>query len=205
MKKYICPKCQHQILLDPSAIEATGNVTICPECQSTLTIIGDYAYIPLPDQPLAQETPPPFSPDEAQDEPYYPSIAEVTGAEHDPLYNDAIGYVRTCSAISVPMLARYFNIPIERASHLMSDLEKGGIVGPYNQGGPREIRIEHSSNLPSGQRRTFDQDQKMKDFIEQYKQANNGQEPKVRTVSCSCSLLILLLILIMFFSYFLTR
>ena len=192
-------------MLEESAIEAMGNTTICPECQSVLTIDGDYAYIPLPGQPIdTQETPPPFHPDEAT-EPYYPSIAEVTGATHDPLYNDAIDYVRTCNAISVPMLARYFNIPIERATHLMHDLEKDGIVGPYNNGGPREILIDHNANLPSGHRRTYEQDQEMKDMIEQYKQAHNGEEPKVRTVSCSCTMLIFTLLLLMLLSYFLFK
>ena len=151
---------------------------MCPECQTVLTIDGDYAYVPLPHSDVApagpqvegqQETPPPFHPEGTGGQLSTPSIAEITGQEHDPLYDEAVDYLRTCNAASAPKLAQYFHISIERAQHLIADLEKNHIVGPYNGGGPREILIPHNTDLPSGQRRTYEDDQQMQALIDEYR------------------------------------
>lgn len=71
IKKYTCPKCGHAIEVDTGALQAMGGSVVCPECQTVLTIDGDYAYVPLPHSDVApagpqvegqQETLPPFTP-----------------------------------------------------------------------------------------------------------------------------------------------
>ena len=205
IKKYTCPKCGHAIEVDTSALQAMGGSVVCPECQTVLVIDGDYAYVPLPhndDAPAEphddmQETPPPFHPEGTGDQPATPSIAEITGQEHDPLYDEAIDYLRTCNAVSAPKLAQYFHIPIERAQHLIADLEKNHIVGPYNGGGPREILIPHNDGLPSGQRRTYEDDQQMQALIDEYRSTHGGRDPRVRTYGCSCTTILIILFAIM--------
>ncbi len=201
MKKYTCPKCGYELKIDDTALPAMGNKVVCPQCQSVLTIDGDYAYIPLPhdsEQPPApgpeMETPPPFHGETAA--PGQPSIAQITGQEHDPLYDEVIDYLRTCNAVSAPKLAEYFHIPIERAQHIIHELEQNHIVGPYNGGGPREILIPHNNDLPSGLRRNYEDDQVMKEMIDEYKETHNGQEPRIRTYGCSCTTIILIILAI---------
>ena len=41
------------------------------------------------------------------------------------------------------MLRDRFGISNERAAELIRQLEAGGIIGPYNNGGPRQILIPH--------------------------------------------------------------
>lgn len=206
IKKYTCPKCGHAIEVDTGALQAMGGSVVCPECQTVLTIDGDYAYVPLPHSDVApagpqveaqQETPPPFHPEGTGGQPATPSIAEITGQEHDPLYDEAVDYLRTCNAASAPKLAQYFHISIERAQHLIADLEKNHIVGPYNGGGPREILIPHNTDLPSGQRRTYEADQQMQALIDEYRSTHDGREPRVRTYGCSCTTILIILFAIM--------
>ncbi len=207
-KTYLCPKCGNHIELDDQALKAMGDSVVCANCQSVLKIEGDYAYVPLPQEheTAPAETPPPFHGDSTSEQPArVPSVAEITGAEHDPLYDDVIDYLHTCNAISAPMLARYFNITIERASHIIQDLEKNGIIGPYNGGGPREILIDHDGNLPIGTRRNYQEDQEMRAMIEKIKEENGGEMPKVRTFGCSCSTLIIILFAIMIIASIVAR
>lgn len=212
MKKYTCPKCGYQNEIEEDALQAMGHSIVCPGCQSVLKIDGDYAYIPLvdDDKPQATQpekgitpTPPPFTIEEPPVT--TPSIAEITGADHDPIYDDVIDYVRTCNAISVPMIAQYFNISIERAAHIMQELEKNGVVGPYNGGGPREILIDHSNTLPTGLKRNFEDDQVRKAIIEKIKAENGGELPKVRTFGCSCTTLIIILFAILILASILAK
>lgn len=193
IKTYTCPKCGYTSDIEEDALQAMGHSLVCAGCQSVLKIDGDYAYIPLPDAPPASPTPPAVEEKAAAT----PSIAEITGAAHDPIYNEVIDYVRTCNAISVPMIAQYFNVSIERAAHIMRELEENGIVGPYNGGGPREILIDHSSDLPTGIKRNYDTDQERKAILDKIKVENGGEMPKVRTFGCSCTTLIIILFAIM--------
>ena len=41
------------------------------------------------------------------------------------------------------MLRDRFHISDERAAELIRQLEAGGVIGPYNNGGPRQILIPH--------------------------------------------------------------
>ena len=63
----------------------------------------------------------------------------------DPLYNEAVQFLRGCTAITPMMLRDRFHITDERAAELIRQLEAGGIIGPYNNGGPRQILIPHRS------------------------------------------------------------
>ena len=64
-------------------------------------------------------------------------------------------------------------------------------MAPFT-GGPREILIPHSSDLPRGAKRTFETDQMQKKLLERMRQAQaNGELPKMR--SCTCSIPSLLL------------
>lgn len=75
--------------------------------------------------------------------------------------------------------------------------EKNHIVGPYNGGGPREILIPHNTDLPSGQRRTYEADQQMQALIDEYRSTHDGREPRVRTYGCSCTTILIILFAIM--------
>jgi hypothetical protein len=69
--------------------------------------------------------------------------------------------------------------------------------GPYNGGGPREILIPHNTDLPSGQRRTYEADQQMQALIDEYRSTHDGREPRVRTYGCSCTTILIILFAIM--------
>lgn len=115
-------------------IAAQYKVT-CPQCASALEIVGDYAYMPLPDGSLnlADDT-------DKQEEETRPQV--------DPLYRPAVDFIVTCNAITPHMLAQYFGIPMERAMQLMDQLERNGVVGPDMGGAPRTILIPHNNNIP---------------------------------------------------------
>ncbi len=63
----------------------------------------------------------------------------------DPLYNEAVKYLMTCNSITPMMLRDRFHITDERAAELIRQLEAGGVIGPYNNGGPRQILIPHQA------------------------------------------------------------
>ena len=63
----------------------------------------------------------------------------------DPLYNEAIKFLMNCAAITPMMLRDHFQISDERAAELIRQLEAGGGIGPYNNGGPRQILIPQRS------------------------------------------------------------
>lgn len=189
IKKYTCPKCDHEITIEEEALAAMGHSVICPECQSVLKADGDFLYVPTNDQPFEPvDTPPPFSQENIIGETNeHPSLADPS------LYDKALEYIGTCNAISVPMLMHYFSIDEKEATNLMDELESHGVVAPFT-GGPREILIPHNTGLPLGVKRTYEQDQMQKKLLEKMQ---NGEMPKVR--SCTCSLPALLLLLLIGF------
>ena len=134
---YICPKCNHTINISEEKLRALGYLTVCPGCLSTLKIIGNYAYIPTEEVPLAEEV--------SDDE----DVNNKPQEQFSPLYRQAVEYLGSCNAISTPMLQAYFGISSEEAAELMRELERNGIVGPYRNGAPRKILIPHNPNLPS--------------------------------------------------------
>lgn len=166
-----CPRCN----ADVTAEAQHSTSVLCPDCGAQLQIIDSLAYIPggafmTDEQPEGKgsesneadiDTPPPFR-GEGQH-------------ELDPLYYDALRYLATCNAITIAMLARYFNIDDARAAQLMQQLEDNGAVAPFDGVHPRKILIEHNQQLPGILRRTLGNDP-----------LNIAENTRVR--SCSISL-----------------
>ena len=141
--KYTCPNCGKSTEWTIEQLTANNCKVTCPQCNAALEIVGDYAYMPFDDGSLN------LADDEPEPEPQ-PAL--------DPLYNHAIDYIVTCNAITPVMLARYFDIPMERAMVLIQQLEDNHIIGPANGGAPRTILIPHNTNLPFGLQRHYDPD-----------------------------------------------
>ncbi len=113
-----CPKCGH---------EANSNAHFCPNCGASFD---------------TSPTPPTTAVDTAPED---VTVLPPPLPDSDPLYNDAIQFLMTCTAITPMMLRDHFHISNERAAELIRQLEAGGAIGPYNNGGPRQILIPHRS------------------------------------------------------------
>ena len=170
---YTCPKCGKKIDLSTEVLINSDYKVICPQCLSQLQIVGDYAYIPDESLNLDTTVQPshtincPKCGHEAKSNAHFcpncgtsfdtPSSAttaidiapeDVTVIppplpNSDPLYNEAVQFLMGCTAITPMMLRDRFHISDERAAELIRQLEAGGIIGPYNNGGPRQILIPH--------------------------------------------------------------
>ena len=168
---YTCPKCGKNIELSTEVLINSEYKVICPQCLCQLQIIGDYAYIPNEDLQLDTTVEPshtincPVCGHEASNGTHFcpncgtsfdkPSpvtndtaVEDVTVLpppipDSDPLYNEALKFLTTCTAITPMMLRDRFHISDERAAELIRQLEAGGAIGPYNNGGPRQILIPH--------------------------------------------------------------
>lgn len=133
--KYTCPNCGKHMEFSTEQLTESQYKVSCPQCGSALEIVGDYAYMPLEDGSLN------LADDEAPEEAL---------PKRDPLYDQAVEFVKLCNAITPIMLAARFNLTMEQAQQLMQQLENNGIVGPYNNGAPRKILIPHNTDLPYG-------------------------------------------------------
>ncbi|MBR5102365.1 MAG: hypothetical protein IK092_04515 [Muribaculaceae bacterium] len=206
--KFQCPKCGASIEMSDTELIDSLYSTVCPQCDSQLKIVGDYAYIPIEGEDFGVPT-------DAANKPTSVSDAaediEVETLEHgtdrvesrtaagegdfDTLFDPAVEYIKTCNAISLPMLMHYFDIPAERAAELMKLLEQRGIVGPFVPGKPRKILIEHNQGLPGGVNRTYAADEEVRQFLREHAEQNGG---KVKTVggNCSCFSIILIAFII---------
>jgi transcription elongation factor Elf1 len=170
---YTCPKCGKKMDLSTEVLINSQYKVICPQCLSELHIVGDYAYIPQDSLELDTTVKPshtincPSCGHEANSNAHFcpncgasfdtssPSVIDVVPEEvsagkpsypgNDPLYNEAIQFLAQCTAITPMMLRDRFHISDERAAELIRQLEAGGIIGPYNNGGPRQILIPHRS------------------------------------------------------------
>ena len=169
---YTCPKCGKKMDLSTEVLINSEYQVICPQCLCQLQIVGDYAYIPNDSLQLDSTVEAshtincPKCGHEANSNAHFcpncgtsfdasPSTTAVDIApedvtvipppvpNQDPLYNEAIQFLRGCSAITPMMLRDRFHISDERAAELIRMLEAGGIIGPYNNGGPRQILIPH--------------------------------------------------------------
>ena len=170
---YTCPKCGKKMDLSTEVLINSDYHVICPQCLSKLQIVGDFAYIPddslnldttvershtinCPKCGHEASTGAHFCPNcgTSFDSPSRSTtpIIDVTEdatvlppplPDSDPLYNDAVQYLMTCLSITPMMLRDHFHISDERAAKLIRQLEEGGIIGPYNNGGPRQILIPH--------------------------------------------------------------
>ena len=167
---YTCPKCGKKMELSTEVLINNDYKVICPQCLCQLQIIGDYAYVPQESLELdttversrtincpkcghEASTGAHFCPTcgtsfdtpardvEAEDVTVLPPPVPNC----DPLYNEAVQFLRGCTAITPMMLRDRFHITDERAAELIRQLEAGGVIGPYNNGGPRQILIPHRS------------------------------------------------------------
>ena len=170
---YTCPKCGKKMDLSTEVLINNDYKVICPQCLCQLQIVGDYAYIPHEDLELDTTVEPsrtincPKCGHEASTGAHFcpncgasfdsstPSTTAIDIAPEDvtvlppplpncdPLYQEAVKFLRDCTAITPMMLRDRFHISDERAAELIRQLEAGGIIGPYNNGGPRQILIPH--------------------------------------------------------------
>ena len=171
--KYTCPKCGKKMDLSTEVLINSEYKVICPQCLCELQIVGDYAYIPHDSLDLDTSVEPshiincPKCGHEANSNAHFcpncgasfdaptPSTTAVDIAPEevtvlpppipnsDPLYNEALQFLMNCTAITPMMLRDRFHISDERAAELIRQLEAGGAIGPYNNGGPRQILIPH--------------------------------------------------------------
>lgn len=174
---YKCPNCGKTLDYSTEELIEQQYQVVCPQCNSKLTIVGDYAYMPLEDGTLNL----------ADDD---TSTQEATEPQQalDPLYQQAVDYIITCNAITPTMLSQYFSIPMERAQALIDQLEDNGIVGPYNGGAPRKILIPHNTNLPLGLPEFFNPDAPTTP-------PEFNKKTKIYTINCSGCFMFLLILL----------
>ena len=111
-----CPKCGH---------EANSNAHFCPYCGSSFD-----------SKPSSTTTAVDIAPEDV-------TVLPPPIPNSDPLYNEAVRFLADCTSITPMMLRDRFHISDERAADLIRQLEAGGIIGPYNNGGPRQILIPH--------------------------------------------------------------
>ena len=197
--KIECPKCGHISQQSEEELAKLDHTITCPRCMSTLKIVDGIAYIPTEKAPLEELKRYEPQPPEFKGAEYYETQAKLEGL--DPLYSAAVNYIKTCNAITLPMLQRYFNIPPERAENLMQELEDNGVVAPFDGKHPRKILIEHNTGLPSVFSGSQQYDPEAERAAQQAATSANGdpeQQPKTRSCSCSlpgCGIIIFLLIL----------
>lgn len=208
---YTCPKCGKKIDLSTEVLINSDYKVICPQCLSQLQIVGDYAYIPDESLNLDTTIEPsrsincpkcghqtnsnahfcpncgasfdtPSSSTSAIDiAPEDVTVIPPPIPNSDPLYQGAIKFLANCPSITPMMLRDHFQISAERAAELIRQLEAGGIIGPYNNGGPRQILIPHRNLYYSDGMRNPDFNQN------QGGNYNNGQNrsmPRPRRSGC---------------------
>lgn len=173
MPSYDCPVCGHRFTMSEASLAAARNQIFCPNCVTSLQVIGNYAYVPRADMNLS-------SPQEAPKESRPP---------RDALYDRVVAYLATCNAITPVMLRDTFGIDIERAQTIMAQLERDGIVGPYRNGAPRQILIPHREGLPfaAGMRNLTTSDNAGKDDPA-------SPSPRIVTVNCGGCLMLVIII-----------
>ncbi|MCL2365060.1 MAG: DNA translocase FtsK [Defluviitaleaceae bacterium] len=71
----------------------------------------------------------------------------VAGGDLDEFFHEAVEFLLSKGKASTSVLQRQFRIGYNRASRLMEDLEKRGIVGPEDGVKPRKITITRSEYL----------------------------------------------------------
>lgn len=64
---------------------------------------------------------------------------DISGSESDPLYHEAVAYVRESGRVSISAIQRKFKIGYNRAARLIETLEENGLVTPMNSNGGREV------------------------------------------------------------------
>lgn len=144
--KIECPKCGLALNKTEEELSQLNHTTTCPRCLSTLKVVDGIAYIPSSKTPIEKLQPVEALPPVFKGQQYYEG--NDVNPNLDPLYNAAVQYLRTCNAITLPMLQRYLDVPPERAELIMQQLEDNKVVAPYDGMHPRKILIEHNQGLP---------------------------------------------------------
>jgi len=72
-------------------------------------------------------------------------VEEVSGDVEDDLYEEAVELIAEMQTASVSMLQRRFRIGYTRAARLIDEMEKRGVVGPYEGSKPRAVLIPKPS------------------------------------------------------------
>ena len=209
---YTCPKCGKKMDLSTEVLINSEYKVICPQCLSQLQIVGDYAYIPDDSLNLDTTVEPsciitcPKCGHEAKSNAHFcpncgasfDSQSSGTTAidiapedvtvipppipNSDPLYHEAVRFLADCTSITPMMLRDRFHISDERAAELIRQLESGGIIGPYNNGGPRQILIPHRTMYMPRQPRQYGQE---------FSGSRQGQrQPRPRRIGCITWLMI---------------
>ena len=153
-----CPKCGH---------EANSNAHFCPNCGASFDAPASSSTTAVDIAPEEVTVLPPPLPDS------------------DPLYHEALKFLMNCTAITPMMLRDRFGISDERAAELIRQLEAGGAIGPYNNGGPRQILIPHRTMYSYTQPQTGGQGEGP---------ARSGPQP--RRMSC-----LTIFLIVMFFMF----
>jgi S-DNA-T family DNA segregation ATPase FtsK/SpoIIIE len=73
-----------------------------------------------------------------------PAARLAIGGELDEFFHEAVEFLLSKGKASTSVLQRQFRIGYNRASRLMEDLEKRGIVGPEDGVKPRKVTITRS-------------------------------------------------------------
>lgn len=198
-----CPKCGHISNQSEEELAKLNHTITCPHCMSTLKIVDGIAYIPNDKAPLEQLKHPEPEPPQFKGDLYYETHSHQTEGL-DPLYNAAVAYLRTCNAITLPMLQRYFDIPPKRAEELMQQLENNGVVSPFDGVHPRKILIDHYQGLPS---RVPIQEKYNPQEAEFDENGNPNPQRPIKTRSCVMSLpgCLFTLAIIVFVIYLITQ
>ena len=200
---YICPKCGKKMDLSTEVLINSEYKVICPQCLCKLQIVGDYAYIPHDtlDLDTTVETfrsincpkcgheantgshfcpncgtsfdAPSSSTNAIDIAPEDVTVLPPPLPDSDPLYYEALQFLKTCRSITPMMLRDRFGISDERAAELIRQLEAGGAIGPYNNGGPRQILIPHTG--------LYDKPQPMQQSADQ---GNTSNPPRRGGIGC---------------------
>jgi S-DNA-T family DNA segregation ATPase FtsK/SpoIIIE len=66
-----------------------------------------------------------------------------SGAEVDPLYDEAVGIVLKSRRASISSVQRQLRIGYNRAARLIEDMERAGLVSAMQSNGNREVLAPH--------------------------------------------------------------
>ena len=182
--KIECPKCGYTSQQSEEELIKLNHTITCPSCMSVLKIVEGIAYIPNDKAPIEELKP--QQPPQFKGEQYYETQEKLQNL--DPLYSAAVDYIKTCDAITLPMLQRYFDITPERAESLMQQLEDNKVVAPFDGMHPRKILIDHDTRVTTNYWNRGRRYHTEKEIKEQLEQAQNNPNSMPRTHGCTCSL-----------------
>lgn len=81
------------------------------------------------------------APDDTQCSPHAVSSAAMADCEDDPLYEEAVEYVRETRRASISALQRKFLIGYNRAARMVEGMENAGVVSAVNSSGARDVLL----------------------------------------------------------------